>query len=145
MAKFTPGKSGNPRGRKPGASHAGKLRSAIEKDIPAIIATLTEAAKNGDVSAARLLLDKALPNLKPVAISQPVDGVSAGTLSEKGEAVLSNVASGNISAEQAQALLTALASLGKIKETDELERRLIALEEAMNDESNRNQGKSSGR
>ena len=125
---FKPGQSGNPAGRRPGTSQAAKLRKAIEGDIPAIIETLTKAAKAGDVAAARLLLDKALPNLKPVAVTEPVPDLSGGTLSEQGAAVLAGVAAGNVAPEQAQALLAGLAALGKIIETDEITRRIEALE-----------------
>ena len=56
-AKWKPGQSGNPRGRKRGAGEVGKLRASIAEHVPEIIAKLVEQAKGGDAGAARLLLE----------------------------------------------------------------------------------------
>ncbi len=134
MSKFKPGQSGNKAGRPKGTSQAAKLRQAIESDLPTIIMALAEAAKGGDVSAARLLLDKSMPNLKPTSIPEPVPGMTGATLSEQGKSILAGVANGTLSADNAQALLASLTSLSKIREVDELERRLTKLEEASKDD-----------
>ena len=66
MPKWQKGQSGNPAGRAPGSHNPSTvLRLAIAEQVPAIIDTLVEAAKAGDVSAAKLLLSRVLPPLKP--------------------------------------------------------------------------------
>lgn len=126
--RWTKGKSGNPGGRKPGTGKVAELRAAIAKDIPAIIKGLTTAAKGGDVAAARLLLDRVLPTLKPVeeAVALPLPGE---TLTERGRAALDAIAGGQIAPGQGTALLGAIGALAKLVETDDLVHRIKALED----------------
>ena len=81
------GQSGNPKGRPAGAGEIAKLRVGIAAHVPAIIATLTAAALAGDVSAARLLLERVIPSLKPAEEAAPVN-LPDGTLTEQGRAVV---------------------------------------------------------
>lgn len=126
---WQPGRSGNPGGRKPGSGHVGKLRAAIAMDVPEILASLAKAAKAGDVGAARLLLERTVPVLKPaeevVALT-----LTGDTLAAKGHAALAAMAGGQIAPGQGAALLAALGALAKLVETDELVRRIEALEKA---------------
>jgi len=66
MSKFLPDQSGNPNGRPKGTGTIAKLREAIQDEIPEIIDALVAAAKSGDVSAAKILIDKVIPTLRPV-------------------------------------------------------------------------------
>ena len=66
MSKFLPDQSGNPNGRPKGTGTIAKLREAIQDEIPEIINALVVAAKSGDVSAAKILIDKVIPTLRPV-------------------------------------------------------------------------------
>jgi hypothetical protein len=125
--KWQPGRSGNPGGRKPGSGQAGKLRDAIAKDLPAILKSLTAAAKDGDVGAARLLLDRALPALKPIEETVSVD-LSGATLTDQGREALKAIADGQLAPGQGVALLAAIGALAKLVETDEMMRRIEALE-----------------
>jgi hypothetical protein len=127
--KWQPGRSGNPGGRKPGSGQIGKLRAAIEKDVPEILVSLATAAKAGDVGAARLLLERAIPALKP---SEEVVRLTlvGESLAEKGHAALAAIADGQIAPSQGATVLTALSTLAKLVETDELVRRIEALEKA---------------
>lgn len=126
-AAWKPGQSGNPKGRPPGTGEVAKMRAAITGNVPAILESLTTAALAGDVQAARLLLERALPPIKPVEQSQPLS-LPDGTLTEQGRAVLASVASGELAPGQGAALLGAIGTLARVSEVDELARRIEALE-----------------
>ncbi len=124
------GTSGNPAGRKPGSGSIGKLREGIAKDVPAIIQSLTTAAIDGDVGAAKLLLERALPPLKPAEESVIVALNQTDSMADQGRAVLVAIAAGQVTPGQGTALLAAIGSLAKMVEVDELMRRIEALEKA---------------
>jgi hypothetical protein len=130
---FHKGKSGNPAGRPKGTGQAMKLREAIEADIPEIIAAMVIAAKDGDTGAAKLLLDRVIPALKPQGVAAHIDGLNSSSLSEQGKVVISAMGAGQLTPEQAQQMLAGLASLSKIIEVDDLERRLTELEKQDHD------------
>ncbi len=126
------GVSGNPNGRPPGTGEVAKLRSGIAEHIPEIIEKLVFQAKDGDTQAARLLLERVCPPLKPteqpVALSLPDDE----SLTVQGRAIVEAVATGTLAPGQAAGLLAGLGTLARIKELDELERRITQLEGANN-------------
>lgn len=125
--RWKSGESGNPAGRKPGTGQVASLRADIAKQVPAIIERLTAAALSGDVGAARLLLERAIAPLKAQEVAAPVR-LPDGTLTEQGRAVMDATASGDLAPGQAAALLTALGTLARLTETDELAVRVSALE-----------------
>ena len=124
---WKPGTSGNPAGRKPGAGEVAKVRAAMAKHVPALVAVLLERALAGDIGAARLLLERTIAPLK--ASEEPATlALPDGTLTEQGRAVLVAVAAGDLAPGQGAALLASLGTLAKLTEADELERRIAALE-----------------
>ena len=125
--KFAVGVSGNPKGRKKGNTAAHLLRKSIADDMPEIILKLVEQAKNGDTAAAKILLDRCCPALKPqaMAINLPVNG----SLAEQGNEIIKATLSGHIPPDIGAQLITALASQGKLIELQELTERIEILEE----------------
>ena len=127
---WKPGQSGNPKGRPPGVGEVTKLRNSIAEHLPEIITQLVTKAKEGDAQAARLLLERVLPPVKaieqPVALSMP----SGKGITAQGVAIVQAVADGTIAPGQGAQLLTGLGALARIKEVDELERRISLLEGA---------------
>ena len=126
--RWKAGESGNPSGRTPGSGKVARLRDSIADHVPAIITQLVSKAKEGDTQAARLLLERVLPPMKtiepPITLPLP-DG---GDMTAHGLAIVQAIAAGMIAPGQGAALLTGLGALARIKETDELERRIKQLE-----------------
>ncbi len=127
--RWKPGQSGNPNGRPRGTGEVAKLRASIAGHIPKIIGQLVEAAKDGDVQAARLLLERVLPPMKPTELAVPL-ALPDGSLTEQGRAVLAAVSSGDLAPEQAARLLSAIDTLARVLEIDELIDRIEKLEDA---------------
>ena len=126
MPKFQPGQSGNPAGRPRGAGTIGKLRTAIEKDAPGIIARLVQAALAGDTQAASVLLSRILPPLRPT--QAPIPGLTIASLDAAPEAVLAALARGALTTDQVTAISQLVSALARAKEITELESRISALE-----------------
>ena len=125
--QWKPGQSGNPAGRPPGKSVTTLLRAQLEPDVPQILQTMVAAAKSGDVQAARLILERILPPVKP--IEQCIELAMAGdTLTDKGKAVLGAISNGELAPGQGSQLITAIGALARVIELDDLERRIGKLE-----------------
>ena len=125
---WKPGQSGNPQGKTPGSGALQKLRAGIAADVPEILAALVSAAKAGDVQAARLILERILPPVKAIEQAVEISLPLGGTLTAKADAVLNAAAVGDIAPGQASQLITALGTLAKISEIDELTARIAKLE-----------------
>jgi hypothetical protein len=128
VGRWKKGESGNPKGRTQGSGEIGRLRASIAAQVPEIIAKLTEQAKAGDSAAARLLLERVLPPVRPAEQPAPIELPTDGTLAEQGRAVLNAAGAGELAPSQAAQLLAGLGSLAKLIETDELAARVAALE-----------------
>ena len=128
---WKPGQTGNPKGRPPGQSEITKLRKTLMTDAPEILAGLVTAAKAGDVQAARLILERVLPPVKPTEQAIELE-LKGDTLTEQGRAVLSAVSAGALAPGQASQLIAAIGTLARVAEIDELTERNIKLEEAKN-------------
>ena len=121
---FKKGRSGNPGGR-PG--HINALRAKLATGSGAVADVVLGAAKNGDMQACRLILERMVPAIKP--ISECVHFEFAGdNPTDQARSIMAAIAAGQIPPDQGRALIEALASVAKIAELDELSRRLEALE-----------------
>lgn len=124
---WKPGQSGNPAGRKRGTGQVAKLREAISAAVPEIVDPLIASAKAGDVQAARLLLERAIPALRPESLPAPLP-LPAGGLADTGAAVLAAVSEGRLGVHEAAALLGAIGQHARAVEVHELVQRIEALE-----------------
>ncbi|MGH8477128.1 MAG: DUF5681 domain-containing protein [Methylococcales bacterium] len=124
---FIAGKSGNPKGRPRADINAATIRKAIGHEADAIVSAVINAAKGGDMAAAKILLDRICPQLKPG--SEPITvKLSGDTLTERATSVLDAVRHGALAPGDARELLHALTSVARICEFDDLRRRVEALE-----------------
>lgn len=126
ISRFKPGKSGNPNGRPPGKTPGVQLRKAIAESMPEIINSLILQARNGDVQAAKVLLDRVCPTLKPQALPVTID--AGNTMTETGNNIIGATLTGSIPPDVGAMLIKALADQGKLTELDELTKRVEALE-----------------
>ncbi len=126
-APWKAGQSGNPKGRPPGISKITKWREALSADVTEILFSLAQQAKSGDVQAARLILERVLPALKPTEQAVTL-ALPDGTLTERGRAILGAVAAGALAPGQGAQLLTGIGTLARVVEIDELSKRIEALE-----------------
>ena len=127
--QFIKGQSGNPQGRPKGSGLSAQLRAAIEQDAPSIIKAMIEQAKAGDMQAAKALLDRVLPALKPEsqAIHLP-ELVAAPTLADKAKAAIDAAGAGDIAPSAASDMVSAIAGAARVVEITELQQRLEAIE-----------------
>ena len=73
------------------------------------------------------LLDKCLPNLRPVDVPAAFP-LTGETLTENGRAVLEATSKGELTPSEAGTMLSALVGMGRLTELDELEQRIAQLE-----------------
>jgi hypothetical protein len=131
--RWQPGHSGNPAGRKPGTGSVQQLRAQIELLIPEIILVLGAKARGGDIGAARLLLERVVPALKPLESPQTLQ-IAEGDLSSQAKSIVALTASGEVSIGQASQVISALGTAAKLIEVDELLKRVDALEKQIESE-----------
>lgn len=127
--RFIKGVSGNPQGQPTRAAH---LRRLLADGADEAAHAVLEAAKGGDMAAARLVLERLVPPVRPS--HQPVrfELDADKPLADQGRAVLSAIAAGAIPPDQGKALLDAIAALVQVVKVDELAHRMTALEEQSN-------------
>lgn len=126
MAKFEPGRSGNPKGRPASPYSMSRLRAAMGEDLPKIIGILRERAMDGDMRAIELVMSRCLGPLR--AADPPVTLPLTGNPGEDSRTIAQAAGRGEISPSTAQQLMGAVASQARVLELAELEGRIAALE-----------------
>lgn len=124
---FRKGVSGNPGGR---SGDTAVLREKLASGSDDVVAVVLEKARAGDMQAARLILERIVPAVKPV--SDPVKfDIDATDLPSSARSILSAIAAGQIPPDQGKALIDAVASMARVVEVAELEQQLAELREMM--------------
>ncbi len=131
MAKFQKGRSGNPKGKRPGTRDKRTilLERMLADDGKDVVKAIIEAAKGGDMAAARMILDRLVPvrRGRPISLALPaIDG--AEDVCKALSAAIEAMASGEITPEEAAIVATVLDNRRKAIETFELEERISAIE-----------------
>lgn len=128
---WKPGQSGNPAGRPKGSRNRVTLvaLAAMAEGADAIARKIVDMAKEGDISAARLVIERLVPVAKerPIFLSLP-DTSSANGVAQAQSAILQAVAAGDLLPGEAATLAGIVEARRKAVETLELEQRITALE-----------------
>jgi hypothetical protein len=132
---FKKGQSGNPRGKKPGTRNKATIAAQVllEGDVEAIAKVCVARAKGGDMMACKLILDKLIPNRRERSIDLQLPQLAgAAEVPQALGATLGAVAEGQITPGEGHALAALLETYRKSLEMSELEIRIEALEEKVN-------------
>lgn len=128
---FEKGESGNPSGRPPGIrDKRTAMRDLLLPHAPELVAKAVEMAKAGDATALRICIDRLIPPAKPKDDPVTLPGM-AESLADNSRVVVRALADGELAPDEAATILQALASQVRIIAADEIEKRIAALEQAM--------------
>jgi len=137
---FKPGQSGNPAGKPKGARHKATMLAErlMQDDAENIVNAVLTAARDGDMTAARIVLDRIAPARKgrPVEFELPAIE-ELGDLVPTIEAVVSAMATGELTPDEASAVAAVIDVKRRTMETVDIERRIAALEQREPDKKSR--------
>jgi Family of unknown function (DUF5681) len=129
---FQKGHSGNPQGRPPGARNAATMMAEqlLDGEAEAITRKAIELAKQGDLTALRMCLERIVPprRQRPVNLIMPEIN-SVDHANNAMAAITTAVASGQLTPTEATELSRVVDGYVKTLEVTEIERRLRILEE----------------
>lgn len=126
---WLPGQSGNPKGRPVGSRNKKNVvAEEFAKDGSKVARVVMDAALEGDMQAASLVLQRLCPPLRARAERVAFDLDPAAPLTTQAQQVIAAVAAGNIDPDTGQALVGCITALAGVKQIDDLEQRLSALE-----------------
>ena len=130
-SKFKAGVSGNPGGRPKGSLNKATLASQalLDGEAEALTRKVVELAKDGNLMALRLCLERLLPPRKDRPISFTLPKIKRPEdIPLALQAIVEAVAQGEITPGEAQALMAMLDTYRKGLEMTDLETRISALE-----------------
>jgi hypothetical protein len=127
---WQPGQSGNPKGRPVGSRNKKNvIADELAKEGSAVARVVMNAALQGDMQAANMVLQRLSPPLRARAEKVTFELTPDAPLHQQANQVLASVAEGAIDPETGKLLIDCIQSVAGIRAVDELEARLIALEE----------------
>jgi hypothetical protein len=135
--QFRKGESGNPAGKPRGTRNRVTViaEQLMNEDIELIIKAVTEAAKAGDMTAAKIVLDRVVPVRKGNFVSFQLPPIrSAAEALNASNGVLSACASGQITPQEAAEINNLIGSHIKLIEVLDLEKRIERLEQERDNE-----------
>ena len=128
------GQSGNPRGRPKGSRNKATLLAiaALEGELSNIVRVVIDAAKGGDMAAARLVVDKLVPAMRdrPLTITLP-DVSTAEDCASAQATALAAVAAGDLLPSEGEALSGLIEKQRRSLETMDIAKRLAVIEEQL--------------
>ena len=130
---FTKGVSGNPKGKPKGARSRTTLllEKMMSEDGENVVRSVIRAAVEGDMQAAKLIIDRLVPVRRGRSIDLDLPDVKTTIDTANAHAeVLSAVSEGRLDTEQAEALMRLLGHTRESILAADLEQRIINLEKA---------------
>src|SRR5580658_7817805 len=121
--RFRKGQSGNPAGKPKGARHKATMaaEALLDNEAEALTRKAIERAKEGDSVALRLCLERILPARKDRAVSFALPKIeSAADAGKASTAILTAVATGDVTPLEAEAVLRLLEGHAKVLEVRDL-------------------------
>lgn len=129
------GQSGNPAGKRPGSRNKATqmVLALMEDGAKEITQAVIEAARNGDLSAARLVLERLAPPMRerPVSLDLPEISTAEG-ISQAQQTILQAVGCGDLTPGEGNTLAGIVEARRKALETEELAGRLDQIERKLN-------------
>lgn len=126
--RFAPGNPGRPKGSRHKATQA--VENLMAGQIERITEAVIEAAAKGDMTAARLILDRVAPARREPAVSIDMPNIeSAADMPMAIAAILQSVAAGDLTPSEAAKITNTIQAAGSAIELHELDRRISLIEE----------------
>lgn len=132
--KFKKGQSGNPKGRPYGSKNKSTLaaESLLEGSLEGICRRIEEAALEGNMQAAKMILDRFLPVRKERLIEIKLNKITTQEDVLKSlRSIISAVSEGKITPSEADSLSKTIEMYSKALENCEIEKRLKRLEDSL--------------
>ncbi|MBU2613768.1 hypothetical protein KJ925_04950 [Patescibacteria group bacterium] len=129
--RFKPGHSGNPRGRAPGTRNAATMaaQALLDGEAEALTRKAVALALSGDTSALQLCMARLVPPRKDSPVNfemPPINNIADACTAHV--VVVEQVASGGLTPDEGKTISALIDGCRKSLETEELERRVAALE-----------------
>lgn len=129
---WKPGQSGNPSGKKPGTRNKATMMvlNLMEDGAEEITKVIMDAARGGDLSAARLVLERLAPPVRerPIEIELPDTSTFDG-IDKAQQVIIDAVGTGQLLPSEGGVLAGLVEGRRQALETFELEKRVAALED----------------
>jgi len=129
--QFKPGKSGNPAGKPKGARHKATLaiEALLEGEADALTRKAIEMAKNGDMQALRLCMDRLAPPRKDRSVTFELPAIDTlADLPNATRALMDAVATGELTPAEAAEMGKLVDAHVRAIEVTDFAKRLEALE-----------------
>jgi hypothetical protein len=126
---WKPGVSGNPAGRPPGiADRRFRVTKLLNDNAEKVVRVVIDAALKGDVQSAALVLARIAPAMKAQAERVRFEFDATAPMTAQVQAVLQGIADGEVPTDIGKQIIESISALAGIKQMDELEQQLAALE-----------------
>jgi hypothetical protein len=131
--QFQPGQSGNSAGKPIGTRHKATqaAQAMLEGEMGALTRKAVELALEGDTTALKMCLERILPALKPSAQPVRLNMPPPDNLTDTARAFITAAANGELPPDIAAQLVSAVASVARVEELEQVKHRLEALERAI--------------
>jgi hypothetical protein len=131
---FPKGRSGNPKGRPPGARNVATVlaEQLLDGEAEELVRKVIVKAKHGNLPALRICIDRILPPRRERPVHFMMQELrSVGDASKAISALMSAVAKGELGASEAAELSKLIETFVRAVEATELEKRLLNLEQRL--------------